>query len=462
MTESSNTCDEHGSDDVRNCLGYAIQQITAGTMDNSGAFVEAPKDPNEKRTTYCVSSIDPWHSSDDVNDSGNYQHSGFDVFFSSGLTNNLPAMIPVTMLYATPDDAAAQIAYVKKRGYRVGYIEMGEEPDGKHAMPEDYAALYIQWATAIHKVDPTLKLGGPIFEGVNEDIRVWPDSQGRTSWMGRFVAYLKAHGRLSDLAFVSFEHYPFKSCTITWKTLYAEPQLMKHILQVWRDDGVPRDTPLMVTESHLAASLTGPMSTIFAALWLVDNVGSFFEGGGSAFYHSPIQPEGLQNTCLGWATWSNFVSDENYQIKGYTSLYYAAHMINLEWAQHRAGVHHMFPSSTDIKDSDGNVLVTAYALHRPDGNWSLMLVNRDETNPHKVRVTFEDSRKKRNASFAGPVTLVTFGSEQYVWKNDGPNSHADPDNPPVATAILASSQTTFTLPKASITVLRGKVAGLED
>ena len=53
---------------------------------------------------------------------------------------------------------------------RIGYIEMGEEPDGKHAMPEDYAALYLQWATAIHKVDPKLKLGGPIFEGVNEDI----------------------------------------------------------------------------------------------------------------------------------------------------------------------------------------------------------------------------------------------------------------------------------------------------
>jgi len=85
---------------------------------------------------------------------------------------------------------------------------MGEEPDGKHAMPEDYAALYLQWAMALHKVDPKLKLGGPIFEGVNEDIRVWPDSQGRTSWMCRFVDYLKAHNRLSDLAFVSFEHYP--------------------------------------------------------------------------------------------------------------------------------------------------------------------------------------------------------------------------------------------------------------
>ena len=461
MTQSSNTCDEHGADDVRNCIGYAIQQIATGTNNKAGTFIETAKGPAEKRTTYTVSSIDPWHSAADVNDGGNYQHSGFDIFFASGLTNNLPAMIPVTMLYGTPEDSAAQIAYIEKRGYPIGYIEMGEEPDGKHAMPEDYAALYLQWATALHKVDPKLKLGGPIFEGVNEDIRVWPDSQGRTSWMGRFVDYLKAHGRLSDLAFVSFEHYPFEPCTITWKTLYKEPQLMKHILQVWRDDGVPKEVPLMVTENHLAASLTGPMTTIFAALWLADNIGSFFEGGGSAFYHSPIQPQGVQNTCLGWASWSNFVSDENYTIKGYTSPYYAAHMINLEWVQHRSGVHRMFPSSSDIKDSEGNVLVTSYAVHRPDGNWSLMLVNRDENNAHTVRVVFDDARRKRNASFTGPVTLVTFGGEQYVWVNDGPNSHPDPDNPPAATTITASSQSAFTLPKASVTVLRGKV-DLED
>ena len=174
---------------------------------------------------------------------------------------------------------------------------------------------------------------------------------------------------------------------------------MKHILQVWRDDGVPKDVPLMVTENHLAAQLTGPMTTIFAALWLADNVGSFFEGGGAAFYHSPIQPQGIQSSCLGWASWSNFVSNEHYDIKGYTSPYFAAHMINLEWVQHRAGVHTMFNSSSDIKDSEGNVLVTTYAVHRPDGNWSLMLVNRDETNPHTVRVVFDDSRNK-SASFS--------------------------------------------------------------
>lgn len=465
MTQSSNTCDLHGSDDVRNCVGYAIQQIQAGTTNSENTFLPAIKEDAtpELAATFNSSSIDPWHSEGDVNATGKYQHSGFDLFFTSGLTNNLPAMIPVTMLYGTPEDSAAQIAYIEKRGYPISFIEMGEEPDGKHAMPEDYGALYIQWATALHRVDPKLKLGGPIFEGVNEDIHVWPDARGRTSWMGRFVSYLKAHGHLSDLAFVSFEHYPFENpCAITWKNLYSEPQLMKHILQVWRDDGVPANVPLFVTESHLAANLTGPMSTIFAGLWLGDNIGSFFEGGGAAFYHSPIQPQPLQDSCLGWASWSNFVADKDYNITGYTSLYHAAQMINLEWVQHRSGVHRMFPSSVDLKDKDGNAPVTSYAILRPDGNWSLMLVNRDQSGAHAVRVSFAMAADAPKESFSGPVTVTSFGAEQYDWKNDGLNSHADPNGPPVGRKVAATSQTVFTLPKASITVLRGKVKGLPN
>jgi hypothetical protein len=454
MTSSSNTCDTHDPSDIRNCVGYAIQNIESGSLDGAGHFLKAPA--GVKEPTFCSSSIDPWHSAGDVENSGRYQHTGFDLFYTSGLTNSLPAMIPVTMLYGTPEDAAAEIAYIEKRGYPIRYVELGEEPDGKHALPEDYAALYLQWASAIHKIDANLKLGGPIFEGVNEDIRVWPDTQGRTSWMGRFVAYLKDHGRLSDLAFVSFEHYPFEACNITWKTLYSEPQLMKHILEVWRNDGVPSQVPLMVTESHLAPALAGPMSTIFAALWLADNVGSFFEGGGAAFYHSPIQPQTIERTCSGWASWSNFESDRNYTITGYTSPYYAARMINVEWAQHRSGMHQMFRSSIELKDGDGNQLITSYALHRPDNNWSLMLVNRDEANPHTVRVAFENSATNSASSFTGSVRIVSFGSDQYVWQDQGPKSQADPDNPPFGRDVIAGPETTFTLPKASITVLRGR------
>src|ERR671925_954071 len=47
MTESSNTCDEHGPDDARNCVGYAVRQIDAGELDRSGTFVAVSKHPAE-------------------------------------------------------------------------------------------------------------------------------------------------------------------------------------------------------------------------------------------------------------------------------------------------------------------------------------------------------------------------------------------------------------------------------
>ncbi len=461
MTESSNTCDTHGSEDVRNCVGYAIDEIFAGTLDASGAFADVIQhSADNKQTSATVSSVDPWHSADDVIAGGRSQHTGFDLFFTSGITKGLPAMIPVTMLYGTPDDAAAEIAYVEKRGYPISYIEMGEEPDGQKIRPEDYAALYLQWAAAIHKVDPKLKLGGPVFEGVNEDITVWPDAQGRTSWSGRFVDYLRSHGRLSDLTFWSFEHYPLEPCGITWTDLYREPEMMTHVMQSFRDNGVPKDVPLMVTESNISWRLTGPMSQIYAALWLADSVGSFFAAGGAEYHHSPIQPERVNTTCAGSATWSNFVADAQLNVTGHTSPYFAARLMNFEWLQHGAGLNRMFPASSDIKDAAGNLLVTSYAVRRPDGNWALMLVNRDQTNPHPIHVVFDDQGGNRQGYFKGKVTMVTFGSEQYVWQESGATSHADPDGPAVSRQLAGNRQATFTLPKASVTILRGKAGGL--
>src|SRR5208282_977389 len=67
MTESSGTCDEHGSDDFRNCVGYAIQAMDAGSVDAAGAFADVAKEATGRdKPTYCSSSIDPWHSAADL------------------------------------------------------------------------------------------------------------------------------------------------------------------------------------------------------------------------------------------------------------------------------------------------------------------------------------------------------------------------------------------------------------
>ena len=97
-------------------------------------------------------------------------------------------MVPIAMIYANPEDAANEIAYLYKRHNPISWIEMGEEADGKHMLPEDYGALYIQFAKAIHKLVPEAKLGGPAFEGTFEDVEVLARRQGKSrSWAASWI-----------------------------------------------------------------------------------------------------------------------------------------------------------------------------------------------------------------------------------------------------------------------------------
>jgi len=458
MTQSSNTCDTHGAADRRNCLGYAIREIYLGTTTSDGKFHDLIRHtPDQDQTaTYC-SSVDPWHEPSDLDEHAGDQV-GFDLFFTSGFTRGLPAMIPIAMLYATREDSAAEISYIEKRGYPISYVEMGEEPDGHYTPPEDYAALYLQWATALHNVDPNLKLGGPIFTGVNKDIEAWADAGGKTSWTTRFIDYLKAHGRLSDLAFFSFEHYPMEPCKIPWSSLYDEANLVTHITQVWREDGVPVNIPMFITESNIAWQSEEAYVDIWGALWLADYVGAFLSNGGDAVYFFHYLPLGIHGGCNGsLGTFGLFSTDANLQAEQPLSQYFASQMINLDWVQPGDGLHRLFHAASDIQDAAGHVLVTAYAALRPDGQWSLLIVNKDQENGHTVRIAFDGLKPGGEGRFDGPTKMTTFGSAQYQWHPGTMTGKADPDGPPAHSTIAASPATQYELPAASITVLTGTV-----
>ena len=225
MTESSNTCDEHGSArraQLRRLrdAGIAGRHLGCGRRASPthlrkppgtrppsiGFFVDRPLARRIRRATTR----------------GNYQHTGFDLFFTSGITNNLPAMIPVTMLYGTPEDSAAQIALHREaRLYRSATSRWARNLTASYAMPEDYGALYIQWADALHKVDPALKLGGPVFEGVNEDIHVWRDAQGQHVVDGalRCLPEVPRPSRRPGVRFASSTIPLERHCKIAWKDL---------------------------------------------------------------------------------------------------------------------------------------------------------------------------------------------------------------------------------------------------
>lgn len=154
-----------------------------------------------------------------------------------------------------------------------------------------------------------------------------------------------------------------------------------------------------------------------------------------------------------------FMVDDHYQIKQKTSQFFAAQLMTQEWAEPTDAEHKLYLASSDIKDSAGHVLITAYALQRPDGQWSLMLINKDHDHPHQVRLVFHDADAKRYTYFLGPVAMITFGKAQYQWHAARKKGDADPDGPPATAKLTGGEKAEYTLPAASVTVLRGKLAG---
>jgi hypothetical protein len=455
MTASSNTCDTHGSADRRNCVGYAIRELYLGTTGPNKEFHDLLMHTADQgqTPTYC-SSVDSWHEPSDIDRSGRAQV-GFDLFYTSGYTRGLPAMIPIAMIYNTPEDAAAEIKYLENRKYPISYVEMGEEPDGHYMVPEDYAALYVQFADALHRVDPALKLGGPVFTGQNKDIETWADANGRISWTGRFVGYLKSHGRISDLGFFSFEHYPFWPCQFQWSSLYEEPALVSGILKVWRDDGVPPEVPMFITESNISWQSSESSVGMYGALWLADYAGSFLASGGNAIYYFHYIPMGVHGGCNNSdGTFGMFATGPDRQITQPLGQFFASQLINLDWLKPGGEVHRAFSAASDIDDGAGHSLVTAYPVQRPDGTWALLIINKDQDHPHIVRVKFHSS-ETASTSFTGEVAQAAFGRAQYRWQPL--KKIADPDGPIIRSSIEANADTAFELPAASIVVLRGRI-----
>ncbi|HXY24797.1 MAG TPA: discoidin domain-containing protein [Candidatus Acidoferrum sp.] len=452
MTESSNTCDSHGFADKRNCVGYAISELYVGTLSASGFFNDVVQHlPSRRQTVTWPSSVDPWHAETDLEYSRGDQI-GFDLFFISGITRGLPTMVPIAMLYATPEDAAAEIAYLYKRHYPISWIEMGEEADGQHMLPEDYGALYIQFADAIHKLVPEAKLGGPAFEGTFGDVQVWPDSLGRVSFLGRFLDYLKAHNHLNDFTFFSFEHYPFqeKGMIASWNDLLIEPTLVHNVVQAWKDNGLLPNLPFFMTEGNMGGG-SGP-GDVKSGLWLADYVGAMLsEGAGATYYFHYMPTPGGRGGFLAL--------DKDYRVTNYPPQYLTAQVITKEWVQPLDAPHRLFRVSSDVTDDSGNTLVTAYALQRPDGQWSVMLINKDQANEYAVHLTFADNDSGHTRHFTGTVDRITFGAAEYQWHADKNGvGHADPDGPPSKSTVSANVGTTYQLPKASIVVLRGRIS----
>jgi hypothetical protein len=245
---------------------------------------------------------------------------------------------------------------------------------------------------------------------------------------------------------------------IPWSSLYDEARLVTQIMKVWREDGVPANVPLFITESNISSASSEAYPDIYGALWLADYIGAFLSGGGDAVYYFHYLPLGLSRGHNGsMGTFDFFAADRDLKIGQPLSQYFASQLINLEWVQPGSGTHTVFSASCDVGDGTGHALVTAYPVLRPDGQWSLLVVNKEQENAQTVGISFDDKEKGTSGSFAGPVSVTTFGRAQYQWHADPKGGTADPDGPAVKSTVNAGAGTKFTLPAASVTVIRGSV-----
>jgi hypothetical protein len=440
LSASSHTAPP-GSRDVRDRLGYAIRELYLGRLQARG-FADlvrhSPRGP--RQTITYVSSTDPWHTAAGI-DHG-VEQPGFTTILRSGLTNGLPMLVPVPVLYGTPADALAELRYLRRLHVPLRGVELGEEPDGQLSSPEDYGALYVQYARAIHREFPGLPLGGPGFQTSIPDWLAWPDARGNRSWTGRFIGYLRSHGALGELAFYSFEWYPFdNTCAAPGPQLARSASTLATVVRAQFADGLPRTIPLVITEYGYSAFAGQAEVDLPGALLNADVAAGFLALGGQSEYLYGYEPDTLIRELPSCNTWGNLtllLSDGERHVRHQLPTYWAARLLTQQWTQPGDGAHRMLAARTSGVDPR---LLGAYAVRRPDGRTALLLLNKDPSRP--LGVTLH--------GLPGTLDVYSYGPAQYAWQADGEHGHPIRELPPVQSEQRGNG---LVLAPFSLTVVR--------
>ena len=428
-----------GSHDIRDRLGFAIRELSLGTLDAKGLFHDAIVHRRDSRQTeVIVSSTDPWHRA--IDRDPDTEQPGFDRVERSGLTNRLPMLVPVPVLFGDPSDAANELRWLRARHYPVRAIEMGEEPDGQMTLAPDYGALYLEVADQLRHVDPRIVLGGPCFQTTQHEFRDWPDPHG-VPWLRSFLSYLESRKRLRDLGFFSFEWYPFDDVSASpAPQLLAHARIFSDTIRRLESQGLTHDVPWMITEYGYSA-FAGPSEVeLPGAILNADIVGEFLSmGGSSAFLYGYETGEVIKEKTGAWGNLMALMSDPDSGVPTKLPTYYSAWLLTHAWCGDLARPHRLVRTTVD------SPLVGAYSVVRPDGRLAILLVNRSPDQSASVSLRLPAPWSSRSA------VLYQYGSKQYGWKPAGENGHPLRSLPPSRNVLKDKS--TINLPAYSVSVL---------
>lgn len=434
-----------GASDWRDALGYAVREVSFGLRRTDGSLEDAVvhAKSHDRQTFAHVSSTDPWHRAEDRNP--DIEQPGIDRIFASKLGFGLPVMLPTGLLFDTPDNVAAELRYVARRGYPVRQVELGEEPDGQYGTPADYGALFLATLDRVKGALPGAQFGGPSLQSAFTDLWM-PQRPG--SWNAGFVDYLKQRGRLGDLSFFSFEYYPFDDiCGDIHAKLIQQTTLLDEVARRLDADGLPRLIPHIITEYGFSAYSGRAMVEMPSALLMAGIVGQWLSLGGSAAYmfgYGPNVPINQHLPCAGYGNMMLFMADEQGRAAQPMPSLRTARLLTQIWTVPGHRPHRSIKAS--VEGADATPDVVAYAVERPDHRLGVMLINRNAVRSHSLLLTTHDPMRR----FAGMADIYSYGPEQYAWLDAGAQSHVARNLPPLHRR--QSIVTQLTLDPSSITV----------
>jgi hypothetical protein len=451
LTSSSRTA-PLGATDWRDSAGFAVRELWIGRR-TGGSLTDLLRHGTSRLTQSLAyaSSTDPWHRASDID--LDLEQPGFDRIAASGLSNGNPLMIPVPVLFSTPEDGANELRYLVHHGYAFDRVELGEEPDGQYVTPEDYASLYVRWSRALRGIAPRATLGGPSFQSPESQVMMaWPEDSAGAPWMTRFLSVLQQQNRLGDFGFLSFEWYPFDDvCAATAPQLASAPGRLAEALRRLHEQGVPLTLPVIIAEYGYSAFADRAEVDVEGALYDADLVGHFLSLGGATAFFYGYEPTYLDHEPGCSNAWGNnalFLATNDRTIREPVAAFQAIHLITHHWLELGSSRHAMYATTSNVA-GEPDSLLSAFAVKRPDGRWSVLLVNRDASRSRTVRLRFADHPNAAVLPEGHDEWL--FSRAQYQWIPNGENGHPARNNPP---RHRRTREESITLPPYSLTVVR--------
>jgi hypothetical protein len=414
----------------------------------NGAALIGNNEASTSQNKVVVSSTDP--ASSTVNPINNSWTTDFNSFmayahsFSSGPVTSAIPLITVNYGTGTPSEAASWVNYANKQmGYGIKYWQVGNEQDGiwecgGPTNAKDYAYRFTEFYNAMTAVDPTIIVTGPVVGGPYDSSNAY-DGQ---PFIQTFLSELQTLGATADLDALDYHWYPWNyGTTTTAVEINTASQVAAFAVSLnsWETAaGVNTNTPVIMSEYNISPNTPLLMNQLPTGLWLANWLGEFIHYFGS---HGNTN---LWDSLNGTAVTSN-TGDQGYlQVEAGTyqyqprANYWAMQIMANDWAIPADTNAHQLISTGVTVASGASTLLATYSDYRPDGVFSLMVVNKDPTNSYNTWVTGLPFNPSTTAN------EWTFSSANYVWTSSGSPTtyYASPDTAPT-TVTLTDAATSF-------------------